>query len=447
MKSEKIRESKVIQDVTKLLDYKSGNLIDLYSEAKVNWLDLGGWIESARGISGLSHIFFVKKHPLILFGNAENQIEIIEIFNNSWCMMQPKFLFVSSPGELSLFDLTQLPLKNSQDIQKRVLKNTKAIGDILEIFQDYTREKMESYDFSITNVFGGAESQFIKDLNTIRKELIDKGLNDKENGIKKLKYAHSIIGRSIFIKYLEDREILTKNYYLKVAGNNKEWIKLLNRKNDKPDIESNENAFYSKILKNKKFTFTLFKQLKEDFNGDMFSLNSAEEKAVKQEHLSLLSKFLMGDVKDDKLFFWAYNFKFIPIEIISSIYEEFYHEENVKDTKGTNYTPITLVEFLVSDTLTNDVLKKKPKILDPACGSGIFLVEAFKRIIRYNYSQSKKKLSFMELIAILKNQIFGIEINPEALKITSFSLYFALLNHLEPKDILENISQKENFLL
>lgn len=251
---------------------------------------------------------------------------------------------------------------------------------------------------------------------------------------------------------MEDRGILTKNYFESVASKNKKWMELLDTKHSKPNIDKEmQDLLFLKVLSNHEFTYALFKQLSEDFNGDLFSSDENESEIIKQKHLDLLKSFLLGDMKSDKLFFWAYKFDIIPIEIISTIYEAFYHLENTTmdeegkskstDKRGTNYTPSTLVEFLVSDVLTENVLAKNPKILDPACGSGIFLVESFKRIVRYKTIKIGRRLSFDQLKSILENQIFGIEINPEALRITSFSLYLALLNYLEPKDILENIKK------
>ncbi|MCB1191772.1 MAG: N-6 DNA methylase [Leptospiraceae bacterium] len=445
MKTVKNSNSKVLEQVYTQLDYTSGTLVDIHSETK-NWLEVGDWIETAKNIHGISRIFFIKNSPFILFASTEKPEEIINIFNNSWCMMRPKLLYVASSGEITLYDLSKEPVKTFEELNERVLREIKSIVEILEKLKSYSREKIESYDLEINKFSGGAEYRFTQDLNFIRNRLIQKGLKDE-----KLKYAHALIGRSIFIKYLEDREILTKDYFLKVAGKKEEWRSLLSTSLEKSDVSGNTNFYYAKVLRNKEYTYSLFNQLKEDFNGDMFSSDELEKEYIKQEHLNLLSGFLLGDSKEENLFFWAYNFKFIPIEIISSIYEEFYHKinsektshgkKNSLDTKGTNYTPTTLVEFLVSDTLTEDILRKNPKILDPACGSGIFLVESYKRIIRFQRLTKKRRLSYKELISILKNQIFGIEINEAALRITSFSLYLALLNHLEPKDILENISQ------
>jgi hypothetical protein len=100
-----------------------------------------------------------------------------------------------------------------------------------------------------------------------------------------------------------------------------------------------------------------------------------------------------------------------------------------------------LAEFVLSRTLTPEVLKKVPRVLDPACGSGIFLVEAFRRIVRYKQHEKNAPLSFNELKEILQKQIAGIEVNEEAARIAGFSLYLSMLHYLEPPSINEQIKQ------
>src|SRR5262249_2176436 len=154
------------------------------------------------------------------------------------------------------------------------------------------------------------------------------------------------------------------------------------------------------------------------------------------DHLLELQKFLLGNA-EGQLFFFAYRFDIIPIELISSIYEEFYSvESGKKPADGSYYTPSALVEFVLSHVLTKDVLNRKPRVMDPACGSGIFLVESFRRIVRHRVSQLGRRLRPDELRKILREQIAGIDINPEAVRVAAFSLYLALLHYQEPHDIL-----------
>jgi len=107
---------------------------------------------------------------------------------------------------------------------------------------------------------------------------------------------------------------------------------------------------------------------------------------------------------------------------------------------GAYYTPQMLVEFVYNEVLPMPSKYDNNynlKILDPACGSGIFLVEGFKRIIeRWKYANQQTELSKEILTELLLNNIYGIEIHPEAIKITAFSLYLTFLHHMNPKEIL-----------
>ncbi|MHB1420732.1 MAG: HsdM family class I SAM-dependent methyltransferase, partial [Bacillota bacterium] len=261
-------------------------------------------------------------------------------------------------------------------------------------------------------------------------------------GGENIKYAHSLIGRSIFIRYLEDRGILTKEYFETVADKDPVWRSQLNSPlNGEEFLNDSSPRYYLRVLGNKEFTYALYNKLTEDFNGDMFPQDNFEQEFVREIHLKMLQKFLSGDVDEQqRLFFWAYQFDIIPLELISSIYEEFYHNERETDDKGTHYTPSALVEFLLGQVLTLKQLDSKPRILDPACGSGIFLVEAYRRLVRHRMIKEKvARLDHFTLREMLKNQIAGIETNEEALRVTAFSLYLAFLDHQEPPGILEQV--------
>jgi type I restriction-modification system DNA methylase subunit len=243
---------------------------------------------------------------------------------------------------------------------------------------------------------------------------------------------------------------------MKVAGRNKTWKELINKPATEENVDfSNIHSKYLRVLQDKEFTYALFRSLSRDFNGDMFPNIETEERNVKEKHLDMLRNMLYGNT-EPQLFFFSYKFDIIPLNLISAIYEEFYQSSAISKTEksktekptdkkksrsrqeGAYYTPPSLVEFVLSRVLTKEIIIRIPRILDPACGSGIFLVEAFRRIVRYNYSEGKE-LSFNNLRKILKEQLIGIEINEEAARITAFSLYLALLNYLDPPSILEHI--------
>ena len=249
-----------------------------------------------------------------------------------------------------------------------------------------------------------ADKALIEDLRTVRGALVKAGLNGED----KEKYANALIGRAIFIRYLEDRGILLRKDFESVARGNDAWLRLLNTDHGVPIEPWMEKVKFTKVLGSKEFTYVLFEQIARDFNGDLFPVTEGEKQAVTGQHLRLLQRFLRGEIDDDtpRLFFFAYHFDVIPIELISSIYEAFYHAEKGTDqSQEAHYTPIELVEYLLSKTLTRDVLARNPTILDPACGSGIFLVEAFRRIVRFRHAKNGRKLGLPELKKILRDQL------------------------------------------
>lgn len=453
-------KSNLLELVIDALDFKSGQLYNLSagisSVNQEDWLNKGDWLTAASK-AGAEKIFFVDNNPVVVFAKcALNDKAKIESFNKIWCLSRPRILFLEMGSELSVIDLAQAPIRldaTNEQQQLKILEVLTTTKNVAQRLQDFHRDQIESGKVFENSRFGSikqrADQSLITDLKTVRQELMSEKLTSS--------HAHALIGRSIFIRYLEDRDILTKNYYLKVAEHSPEWRTLL----DSPFSRENSNfssvsANYPRVLQNKSFTYALFRALSADFNGDMFPDIDKEENDVDLRHLQLVQDLLYGDVgAQKKLFFFNYKFDIIPLDLISAIYEEFYHSSSEeKDNKkgktdkkskarqdGAYYTPPVLAEFVLSRLLTVDVLKQKPRILDPACGSGIFLVEAFRRIVRHEISQNPSILSFNTLKHILGRQIVGIEVNEEAARITAFSLYLAMLHYLSPPSILDHIAE------
>ena len=96
------------------------------------------------------------------------------------------------------------------------------------------------------------------------------------------------------------------------------------------------------------------------------------------------------------MYFWAYDFKYIPIELISAIYETFLDEDRRKTSAC--YTPPEIVDFVLNEVLPFETEPQNVSILDPACGSGIFLVEAYRRLVMlHRHARGGENLSFEEL--------------------------------------------------
>ena len=237
----------------------------------------------------------------------------------------------------------------------------------------------------------------------------------------------ALLCRVVFTCYLFDRQIVSEAY-LRSMGIS--------------DASSLHNVLNRPSQAAKLLLYALFKRLSGDFNGDLFSDDlDAEAEHITGEHLEILNDFLQGaDVNTGQRSFWPYDFSVIPIETISVIYQHFLKIGAPEGTKqsGAFYTPRFLAEVVLDMALEGfDSLLDK-RFLDPACGSGIFLVGLFNRLAeewrRYN-AAARYDQRASGLMTILRDRLCGVDANPTACRIAAFSLYLALLDQLSPPDI------------
>jgi hypothetical protein len=127
----------------------------------------------------------------------------------------------------------------------------------------------------------------------------------------------------------------------------------------------------------------LLEKLEGRFNGHVFVLKPDEREILRtSSHLARFARLVEGRQEGSgQLTLWErYSFADLPVELISHIYQLF-----VKDTAVAVYTPHFVVRLMLSEVLSWDRLDRLEKndevILDGACGSGIFLAEAYKRLV------------------------------------------------------------------
>ncbi|MBN8876774.1 MAG: N-6 DNA methylase [Sphingobacteriales bacterium] len=208
------------------------------------------------------------------------------------------------------------------------------------------------------------------------------------------------------------------------------------------------------------YCVTILKELANEFNGKIFDNFSEDEKIkINKANLTILGNFLRAniDVRTNQMFIWEqYSFKHLPAEIISAVYENFIQAEAVRTLgereKGVVYTPVHLVNLLIDEIMPLD----KPenfktnsfKILDPACGSGVFLVAAYKRLLQWwainNSTQNNIQYPNSKTAQkILEDNIFGVDVKKTATLVSVFSLTTALLDKLTPQEIWNNLKFKD----
>ena len=122
-----------------------------------------------------------------------------------------------------------------------------------------------------------------------------------------------------------------------------------------------------------------------------------------------------------------YDFNIIPIELISNIYEILLGEETQKKDKAF-YTPEYLADYIVKESVGTCLdIDTNCTVLDPACGSGIFLVQSLKQIISKNVDSDGYIKDNKRLVELVENNIYGVDLNPEAIDVTIFCFYLYLL--------------------
>jgi len=296
-------------------------------------------------------------------------------------------------------------------------------------------EKIRKWNFD-SGAFWLAYSNF---LDTVKKHTrIDKELIEQ---LKKLKVklqkeltlkiedpdeiVQALIDRTLFIKFLEDKHIINSFFY------NFHFSKHTRVK----DID-----FGYKTLLNEhdiKNINKLFDNINKLFNNVLFKKPTIENKYLSEGVLDLIYKAISRyDWNDNQLSLFDFRFDVIPIEFISHIYEVFL-ESNQLD-EGIYYTPDKLAHLIIDDTIINT-----GTVLDPTCGSGMFLVLAFRKLLEYNPAPKTKDI--YKIIEhknkLLKEFIFGIEKENAAWRLTVFSLYLEILKGIPADEIKQYIKQ------
>lgn len=225
---------------------------------------------------------------------------------------------------------------------------------------------------------------------------------------------------SLLIAYLEERLVLLPEDFAAVL----------------PGAER-----FFEVLANGPALVKLLESLEERFNGHVFRLTD-EDRAILSESLELdrYAKLIQGyEEENGQISFWRlYSFRDLPVELISNIYQLF-----VKDASSSIYTPPALVRLMLEEVLDWDRIDKLMAsdgvILDPACGSGVFLVEAYKRLVLHWRSRNGWIRPDVEVLRNLMVRVHGIDLEDAAVELAAFSLCLSLCDALEPIEIRASI--------
>jgi type I restriction-modification system DNA methylase subunit len=212
----------------------------------------------------------------------------------------------------------------------------------------------------------------------------------------------------------------------------------------------------------------------DKYNSGLFHFKQEKERSAPPDDLTLTLSV------DDKIFkdifkslYYPespYEFSVLPADILGQVYEQFLgkvihltpghrakveEKPEVRKAGGVYYTPTYIVDYIVKNTVGKLLDGKTPKtaqslrILDPACGSGSFLIGAYQYLLDWHrdiyvdddpekYAKGKNpalyqkirnewRLTTAERKRILLNNIYGVDIDPQAVEVTKLSLLLKVL--------------------
>lgn len=372
--------------------------------------------------------------------------------------------------ELSIYVPKSAPKLSHHPKTDRIkyYKYTDYVENWEEIYNIYSKEavlsgKFDNYfsdkDIDGKNPTSSVDSEFLKTIEEWRLILARNiALRNKELEVEELNYAvQLIIDRIIFLRIAEDRGI---ERYGKLK-------KLL----DLAENNIDECPVYEGFIE-------LCKKADAKYNSGLFHFTEEEGINLDADTLTptlhvddgTLKKIIKGLYYPD----CPYEFSMISTEILGNIYEQFlgkvirltdaHHAKvedkpEVKKAGGVYYTPQYIVNYIVDNTIGELLKGKTPnkvselKIVDPACGSGSFLLGAYQKLLDWhvdyysNLNQPPKnviytdkkgiiRLTIQEKKRILLNNIYGVDIDSQAVEVTKLSLLLKVLED-ENKDVLE----------
>ncbi len=358
---------------------------------------------------------------LVYLAEAQDVTQARAIHRSVWNLGKAPFLIIVLPDEVRVytgFDYAPEALPERGLLTTVALNGTlRLVRDALEAFTAHSIDSGRIWSYA--NYQNGldlrqkVDVRLLKNLQELDQALIESG--DLSPDV-----IHALIGKYVYIRYLWDRGILTE-----------EWLA---HQGIRPEYILGRNATVAELA-------TLSSALELRFNGRVFPIEFGTDTAPTDRHVALTASIFMGDtvtssvsaiVQQLHLDFQAYDFKYIPIETLSAVYEQFIDD---RKRKGAVYTPEILADYLLSEVHSINDLTPATRVLDPACGSGIFLVLTYRRLIEQEWLRSEGKPPDPERLKTLLENIHGVERELDACYVAEFSLILTLLHYIEPRQL------------
>jgi hypothetical protein len=371
---------------------------------------------------GMTHVFFRKPEgqpirPVAWLVNqtqhaGSNPTELDTLHKEVWSAGDVPLVFVFRPTTVDIFHVLKGPTSEGR---ADPWESIEIAADVAKRLQHLSARRLangrlwETYDEAGELTFDGAAFMALaRELDLCRQRLVEEDKRD-EPLVKRLLIL------LVLVQYLDERGVIPPEFFRQHSG-------------------GEATDFIGLLGAGRAATLSFFKELAEPtrLNGKVFLLTPGEVEAFTDARLQRFARLLDGRDEAGQLTLWRrYSFKKLPVELISHLYEQFLPRQ-----AGVVYTPPFLVQVILDEVLPlGDETPADFKVLDPACGSGVFLVGAFKRLVQRWRLKHHRWPAVGELQALLQAHIFGVDVQEAAVELTRFSLSVALCDFLQPKVI------------
>jgi hypothetical protein len=404
------------------------------------------WIRSARHAGVIGSYFFKTSpepqavRPAVHVAQAGTADEARALHRTLWNQGVNPFLIVLLPGQVRVFSgFAFNPEEPGVGAVTPPIPTDQGIHLIVEALSAFTADAIDRGEIWQRNAeFLGADRRvdttLLRHLKYLAAEL-------EAHHSLQAKTCHALIGKFVYLAYLRARDIISDP-----------WLRA--EAEVDPVVLFREDTFSPTVTLD---SFRkLAKAVERRFNGKLFPIAWGSSRAPKADAIRAVARVFAGeDVSGQMhLSFRAYDFAAVPVEFISSIYEQFLHTDGEVENpesgegkaveneaadpekRGAHYTPEPLADYLVSEVNAVMPLRLGMRILDPCCGSGVFLVVAFRRLVELECQrQQRDSLHASELKELLVTSIYAVERNPIACQIAGFGLILAMLSYVDPPEL------------
>lgn len=363
-------------------------------------------LSADRGI-GASAVFCVDDLPTVCFVDASTfaqdaDARIEQIRQRVWNQNLASVVMVLDSAGLAAYSVAHREAE--ADTLPRSDVARRGAWSAYEIQSGFIKDRLPDWFSPDARV----DQRLLTNLRHVVGTLVAGGLSETE--------AEALMAQVIFLCYLEQRGIVGKPYR---DTHGLEVLEAYVARHDGAGVDE------------------LLKRLGTDFNGDFLSSKDAgapKWATLSREAFRSVRLFLEAvDFETGQGSFWRYDFRHIPVELISGIYETLLKDRQGK--LGAYYTPRHLANLVTEQALEGFTDLTACTVYDGACGSGILLTTAFRKMLRYAEVVAARRLRFAERVSLMQANIFGNDLDETACWITAFSLYLSLLEGLDPTDI------------